>query len=67
MQLVITKKENQTTSDGAVYYKVTMSDGSEWVCDYKGENWRSAALEERILNSDFLMKKFLAGKTQLKK
>jgi len=65
MELSITKKTKRKTPDGAVYYEVVMSDDSEWVCDYKGENWKRTVLPKEELTENILLEKFTAGKSPL--
>ena len=74
MDIRIVSKEKKKTADGAEYYEIVLSDGSEWVCDWKGEHWKPVALGKTLprnpkkpgeLSDDYLTAKFLAGKTPI--
>lgn len=59
---VKSKKEIKSNDPNAgSYYEVVMSDGSEWICDQNGENWkpREKRTEKPELTNDSLLEKFL--------
>ena len=65
-EITLVTKNKKLTIDGAFFYEITLSDGSEWLCDYNGENWKRTNLGKRgELSDEELRNKFNTNKKKL--
>lgn len=50
------------------YYEIELDNGSQWVCDSKGENWKrvkSLATKNESMTDDDLLTNFLGSRKNL--
>lgn len=78
LKIISFKKISPLEKDGGSYYEIIFSDGSEWVCDENGRNWklgphRKEAVEEKFrpkndvaFSNDELMEKFINRKNAVR-
>lgn len=61
LKIVSRKEVKPVDPNAGSYFEVKMSDGSEWICDQNGENWKpfQGKLEKPDFTDDSLLKKFL--------